>query len=199
MEKFRYTKYSIYILISDSFFFSTLKLFKVKTIDSAGGKFFDVKAADMDGDATSFELIVTNHQGNKDEIKSSMYYYKLNGANLRKGNWTRSTIYDNFPVIKGGIQAASPGSARAFYPLVNPPKNTRPHILVAGDGAEKLYLFEPINTSQEPATWQLVWSQDFKDTVGGISIADINNDGVNEFAVAVYEKNVCYIYTLVTS
>lgn len=163
-----------------------------------GGKFFDVKAANMDGDESTFELLVTNHQGNKDEIKSSMFYYKLNGTSFRTGNWSRTTIYDDFPVIKGGIEAASPGSARAFFPLVNPPRNTRPHILVAGDGSEYLYLFEPVENDKNQPAWKLAWSQDFKDTVGGITIADLNGDGVNEFAVAVYEKNVCYVFTLVT-
>ena len=172
-------------------------LWKVKAIDTTGGKFFDVKASDLDLDKTTFELLVTNHQGNKDTIKSSLFYYKLTGGNLRTGNWTRTTIYDNFPVLKQGIQQASPGAARALYPLSNSTKSTRPYLLVAGDGAEYLYLFEPSPIGQE-LSYNLTWSQDFMDTVGGISIADINNDGVNEFAVAVYEKNACFVFTLVS-
>ena len=33
-------------------------------------------------------------------------------------------------------------------------------------------------------------------TVGGLSIADLDNDGTNEFIVAIYEANYCEIYTM---
>lgn len=184
--------------------------FQVKTIDSTAGKLFDVRAVDLDADeGRNFELLVTNHQGNKDSPRGAVYYYKLIGSSFRTGNWSRVTINDNFPVTKSGVQQAAPGTARALYPLAkkngNDDKNvdadqttTRPYLLVAGDGAEQLYLFEPSDVGTV-LSYKLAWSQDFNDTVGGISIADINGDGVNEFVVAIYEKGLCYVFTLVPS
>lgn len=41
---------------------------KTKSIDTTGGKFFDVKIVDLDKEG-NLELLVTNHQGNKDSPK----------------------------------------------------------------------------------------------------------------------------------
>lgn len=65
--------------------------------------------------------------------------------------------------------------------------------MVSGDGSEKAYLFQPSDTN--PLTYTLVWSKLFSDTVGGSSIADINDDGISEFVVANYENNNIDVYT----
>ena len=105
-------------------------------IDTNGGQFFDVRVEDLDLDSDlNKEILVTNHQGNKASVKGSLFYYKLNG-DVRSGTWTRNLIYNNFPVLKGGINQAAPGGAKAFRPQVND-TNSRPYILVSGDGAEK--------------------------------------------------------------
>lgn len=140
------------------------------------------------------ELLLTNHQGSKDKIKGSIFYYTLNGDNIRTGSWSRHLVYDNFPVIKAGINSAAPGSAKAFYPNLRDVSKTRPYLLVSGDGSEQAYLFEPSESS--PPSYKLVWSQLYKGfTIGGISIADVNGDGINEIIIAVYESNKCYVYS----
>lgn len=164
---------------------------KIRSLDSTGGQFFDIKIVDLDLDG-NLDLLVTNHQGIKDEIKGSLYYYTINGGTFRNGTFTRNVIYDNFPATKSGIKSAAPGSAKPFYPLANV-KGKRPYLLVAGDCAENLYIFEP--NDYNPLSYTLIWTHDYEDTVGGITIADINQDGVNEFAVAVYEKNFVDVYT----
>jgi hypothetical protein len=165
---------------------------QVKLIDDAGGKFFDVRVEDLDKTG-NLELLVTNHQGNKDQILGSVFYYKLDG-NIRNGKWTRNTIYNNFPVLKGGLNQAAPGSAKAFYPNLKDTSGS-PYLLVAGDGSEYLYLFEPV-ANTNPLEYKLTWSQLFKDkTVGGTSIADINGDGIAEIIAAIYEANTCVIFT----
>jgi len=165
---------------------------QVKLIDDAGGQFFDVRVEDLDKTG-NLELLVTNHQGKKDQILGSVYYYKLDG-NIRNGTWSRNTIYNNFPVIKEGFNQAAPGSAKAFYPNLKDTSGS-PYLLVAGDGSEYLYLFEPI-ANTNPLQYKLTWNQLFKGyTVGGTSIADINGDGIVEIIAAIYEANTCVIFT----
>ena len=166
---------------------------KVKTIDSESGQFFDIKIADLDGQ-DNLELLVTNHQGNNLPVKGGMFYYSLHG-NIRDGLWTKFIIYDTFPVLKSGFNQAAPGSAVLFYPNLN--KKDLPHIVLAGDGSEYTYYFEP-NLVDNFLNYTLVWTEMFADTVGGIDIADIDNDGYSEMIIPVYEKNLCFIYTFAT-
>lgn len=167
---------------------------KIKTIDPSGGKLFDVKITQLDNSG-NLELLVTNHQGNKDLIKGSIYVYQLVGLNVRNGTWSRNVVYDNFPVLKSGINQAAPGGAKAFYPNLREQNSSRPYLLVSGDGAEYAYLFEPTQSGQ--LSYKLVWTQLYKGfTVGGTSVADLNGDGFSEVIIPIYESNTCYVYTL---
>ena len=164
---------------------------KIKTIDSNAGALFDIGIYNLDNKG-NLELLVTNHQGNSDKIKGSLFYYTLTGS-VRNGSWNRNTIYDNFPVLKSGLNQAAPGVARAFCPLSN--NSTLLHILVAGDGNESAYLFEP-KIDNNILSYNLIWNEYYKGyTVGQISIADINNDGYSDFVVPLYEGNSVKIYT----
>lgn len=167
---------------------------KVKTIDSEAGKLFDVKVVDLDKNG-NMEILATNHQGNKDKPEGRLFYYRLEGSDIRTSKWSYHLIYNKFPVLKTGIQQAAPGGAKAFYPNLREEKNSRPYILVSGDGAEKAYLFEPMDTN--PVQYNLIWSKLYSGyTVGGTGIADLDGDGINEFIIPIYENNTCYIYTL---
>ena len=78
----------------------------VINIDTEGGEFFDVEVVDLDLDPDNKkELLVTNHQGNKAAVKGSLFYYKLDGE-FKTGKWTRTTIYNDFPVLKKGLNQA---------------------------------------------------------------------------------------------
>ncbi|CAF0757137.1 unnamed protein product [Brachionus calyciflorus] len=193
-------------IISAGFFISKLNLIysddpnnsflngnvKVLTLDNKVGKLFDVKMIDLDQDG-SMELLVTNHQGNKDKPEGRLFYYKMEGSNVRTAKWSYHLIYNNFPVLKSGIQQAAPGGAKAFYPNLN--EKSKPYILVSGDGATKAYLFAPLNT--KPVQYNLVWTETYKGyTVGGTAIGDLDGDGLNEFIIPIYENNTCYIYSL---
>ena len=104
-------------------------------------------------------------------------------------------IYNNFPVLKTGIQQSAPGGFQAFYPKVRDEESARPYILVSGDGAERAYLFAPLDTN--PIQYNLVWTELFSGyTVGGTAIADLDGDGINEFVIPLYESNTCFVYTL---
>ena len=57
------------------------------------------------------------------------------------------------------------------------------------------YFFQPNNSGD--LSYTLNWSKLYKGyTVGGISIADLDNDGKNEFMIAIYEANYCEIYAV---
>ena len=44
--------------------------------------------------------------------------------------------------------------------------------------------------------YAMIWSQVYKDdTVGGVSFADLDNDGYTELALAIYENNLVLIYS----
>lgn len=165
---------------------------KIITIDSQAGQLFDVGIYNLDNKG-NLELLVTNHQPNNNAIKGSVFFYQLNGT-VRTGLWERSVIYNNFPVLKSGPNQAAPGVAKAFYPNLND-KTGSPYILVSGDGAENAYLFAPSNDSNA-LSYKLVWNAYYKgDTVGGLAVADIDNDGYAEFSVPLYEANKIEIYT----
>jgi hypothetical protein len=164
---------------------------KIKTIDSNAGALFDIGIHNLDNKG-NLELLVTNHQGNSDSVKGSLFYYTLTGT-VRNGSWNRFTIYNNFPVLKSGLNQAAPGGAKAFYPLSN--NSTLLHILVAGDGNESAFLFEP-KIENNVLSYNLTWTQYYKGfTVGQIAIADIDNDGFSEYVVPLYEANAVEIYT----
>ena len=89
---------------------------------------------------------------------------------------------------------AAPGAARSLSPLTND-KTSRKYILVSGDGSSSAYVFEP--NSSGDLKYSLVWSKVYTGyTAGGLSIADLNNDGTNEFIIAIYEANLCEIFTM---
>jgi hypothetical protein len=169
----------------------------VKTIDETAGKVFDIQIVDLDLATDKFpELLVTNHQGLKDEVKSSLFYYKTSGSNVRDLKFERHLIYDDFPVLKTGFQQAAPGSAKTFLPYKNPSiPFQRPYIFVSGDGSENAYIFAPNADISQPLSYNLEWSQIFYDTVGGASFADLDLDGWAEFALAVYEKNTVLVFS----
>jgi hypothetical protein len=166
-------------------------------LNGNGGKFFDIQIVDLDSSG-NLELLVTNHQGTSDAIKGCLFFYSMQGNNIRNGTWLRNTIYSNFPVILSGLNQAAPGSAIAFSPMLNQTQSSghrRKHIVVSGDGASSLYLFEPDYTSD--FGYSLVWSQLYTGfTVGGMAIADLDQDGINEFIVAIYEANKCDVFTM---
>jgi hypothetical protein len=163
----------------------------VDTIDTAAGNIFDVVVYDLDRRGNK-ELLVSNHQGNSDKIKGSLFFYSLTG-NIRNATWTRNLIYDDFPVLKGGFNQAAPGAARLFHPNSND-TTSRPYIVLAGDGSEYAYIFRPTET--DSLNYELLWKQLFKDdTVGGICTGDINNDGLTEIFIPIYEGNKVFVFS----
>lgn len=172
-------------------FLNSANLF-TSSIDTQAGKLFDVLIDDIDKKG-NLELLVTNHQGEKDAIKGALYYYQLNGP-VRNGTWSRKIIYNDFPVLKSGVNQAAPGAARLFYPKISESQGPA-HIILAGDGSEYAYVFEPYITNGS-LSYRMIWSQWFKgDTVGLISCEDLNNDGFNECVIPLYEANVIKLYT----
>jgi hypothetical protein len=192
-------------IVSSGFFISELNIIysedpdnnflnnnvKKRTIDDKSGQFFDIKIADLDKKG-NLEILVTNHQGNSAQVKGALFFYTFDG-NIRNGTFIKNMIFDNFPVLKSGFNQAAPGSAKLFYPNLKN-QDERLHIMLSGDGAEYAYYFEPTAIGT-PLKYNLVWNQLFSNTVGGIDIADIDNDGFSECIIPIYENNICYLLT----
>ncbi len=120
-----------------------------------------------------------------------MFYYTLTG-DVRTGTWNKKIIYDDFPVLKGGMNQAAPGAPVLFHP--NLKQKGRLHIILAGDGSEYAYHFAP-SAANEELSYKMVWSKLYGDTVGGIDVADIDGDGISDCVIPIYEKNIIYFYS----
>jgi len=105
---------------------------------------------------------------------------------VRTGTWNKKIIYDDFPVLKGGMNQAAPGAPVLFHP--NLKQKGRLHIILAGDGSEYAYHFAP-SAANEELSYKMVWSKLYGDTVGGIDVADIDGDGISDCVIPIYEKN----------
>ena len=138
----------------------------------------------------NLELLATNHQGNKAAVKGSIFYYRLTG-DIKTGSWAKTIIYDDFPVLNGGFNQAAPGAAKLFHPNVN--EKGRSHIILAGDGSQYAYYFEPSATGE--LSYTMKWRFRFFDTIGEIAVGDINGDGFTEAFIPIYEKNACHVYS----
>jgi hypothetical protein len=135
--------------------------------------------------------LATNHQGNGQNPLGALFYYTLTG-DVRTGNFEKFIISEDFHVLKGGFNQAAPGAAKLFHPNLN--DKSRKHILLAGDGSEYGYYYEPTQ-APAPLNYTLKWSKLFGNTVGQIAVADIDNDGYTEAVIPVYENNICFFYT----
>jgi len=72
-------------------------------------------------------------------------------------------------------------------------RNTRPSILVSGDGSGDAYLFEAAQSG--PISYNLTWTEKYRSIIGGIGAIDIDGDGWLEYAVPVYDKDYVNLYT----
>lgn len=156
-------------------------------IDSHDGHIFDVQLVDLNGDGKK-DVLVTNHQGNKEAPHGSVYGYEV-PQNI-KDPWPRHLLATNFTVLQKGFAQASPGSAQAFYPV----QGNKPLIALAGDGSQRAYVLEP--NSQDASDWSYNTRQihDCKSTVGSLAIDDVNDDGHMEIFIPCYDAGYVAVY-----
>ena len=164
------------------------KEWKRKVIDNTIGSAFDLSFVDLNLDGRT-DVLVTNHE--KDAHKAAVFAYEI-PSNL-DSKWKRHTLLTNIPTTQKGIGQASPGEAIAFSPSKSL-ESSKPWIVIAGDGSQKLWLLEP--KSQDPNDWNYSSSTplETKSTIGRIEVTDFNHDGYREIHVPAYDADL--IYTL---
>ena len=122
------------------------------------------------------EIVVSNHQEEKESIKGSLYAYELTPGGSISNPWTRHVLATGqFHVLQKGIKAAAPGLPVAFYPdLKN--RNTKPLVALAGDASRWAYILVP--RSENPDNWEYeaVPFHNCESTVGGIAVGDVDGN-----------------------
>ncbi len=165
----------------------------VKTVVQDIGAVFDVKIFDLDKDGYD-DIVVTNHQGNKDSVKGSLFMFQVPEGKFKTGSWTKNVLYNDFPVVHSGFKQAAPGSAVIFYPTPDAARFGPAWIALAGDGSSQAYVFAPKTTTQ-PLKYALVWNNTWPGaTVGGLAVQDINHDGYAELFIPTYETDSFDVY-----
>lgn len=188
-------------VIAPSYFTEKLSIFHSTTgfadpdevqtivIDDSIGAAFDAQLVDINGDGTQ-DLLVTNHQG---DGTGSVYAYEIPSDITDVAGWTRHTLASGFPVTQSGLNQASPGSARAFFPTPQAGNaGSAPHIAVAGDAAQKAYVLVPGSAEWEYETTEL---HDCGCTVGQLAVADVDGDGYSEIIIPCYDAGLLVAYT----
>lgn len=163
--------------------------FERVTIDASIGAAFDVEHVDLDGDGRE-DVLATNHEGGP---TAGVYAYEV-PAQPDAANWTKHTLLDRIPVLQPGINSASPGQARTFYPSTNF-KGRRPWILVSGDASRSVHLLVP--RSELPGDWRydhhVILTR--PSTIGQCVVGDVDGDGYAELFVPAYDEDKIHVLT----
>jgi len=161
-----------------------------RVIDDALGSPFDVRVADLNNDKM-VDLLVTNHQNSIEE--SAVFAYEV-PRDIPNGEFVRHVIAMGFETTQPGEGQASPGSAQAFYPVINR-TNEKPLIMVSGDGTQTAHLLRA--NSENPLDWSYTIETIIfvNNTVGGISVGDVEGDGYADFFIPNYDDGEINAFT----
>jgi len=159
------------------------KMYDSKVIDTdegGMGKPFAVDIVDLDDDGVE-ELLVTNHQGPKDEILPAVFAYEVNWNDLTGGasSYKRHTLTygpSENKVDNPGVGA--PGFAHGFYPTAG--MSGPQYIFAAGDGAFDVWILVPKPGERFGYDTKIV---DINGTTGEILRYDFDGDGIQDLLV----------------
>ena len=170
--------------------FSNPNDWKERLIDNKVGGLFDVEVVDLNKDGR-VDILATNHQGKINESAVMAYEVPNDFVN---GAYTRHIIAMGFDTTQPGDNQASPGGAVTFYPVTSN-VNEKPYILVSGDGTQRAHLIKPL--SQSPSNWDydmntLIY---VANTVGGVSVGDVDGDGYTEMFIPSFESGDVHVFT----
>ncbi len=170
---------------------------KGRAIDDQLGSPFDLELADINNNGHR-ELLVTNHES---DDSAGVFAYEI-PVDFKTGLWERHTLYQGFKTrieldqdqLEAKPFQASPGSATAFYPNLAD-QDTKPYILVSGDGTQQAHLLKPVN--QDCDDWRFEESTlvDTRGTVGQCAVGDVDGDGFCEVFVPAFDRDLIYAYT----
>lgn len=172
-------------------------------IDPSIGTAFGLQLTDLNRDG-KLDVLVTNHVNN--DTLSGVYAYEVpsDAASLTDPSaWTRHDLFVGFKTIEQGIGQASPGRAAVFWPSISaemaqsPPASStsgavaslgsgKPHVSVAGDGAEGVYVLEA--NSADAADWGYTLHQvGTCDGTAGWQSVHYSNNGTAHLYFPCYE------------
>ncbi|KAJ3319125.1 hypothetical protein HDV06_006684 [Boothiomyces sp. JEL0866] len=156
---------------------------KKTTVDSSMKAMFGVQVVDLNGDG-QMDILATNHDGSGN---GGVWGYEFSN-----GQWVRHTISQGpYKIREGGFNQAAPGFATAFYPVQG---QTKPSIVVSGDGAQQVYLLDAVNQGNNDFAYTTNMLHDCKGTTGGIAVGDLDNDGGVELYIPCYDSGLLVKY-----
>ena len=184
------------VILATEFFGGKLTLLKRDgdaftpyVIDDKLGAGFDLSLVDLNGDGRK-EILATNHTA-----KGAVYAYEI-PQELTQTPWVRHTLLDGIATTASGFGQASPGKAIAFYPNSRQASG-KPHIVVAGDGAQMAFLLNPV--SSDPNDWtyrQQIILTVKSGVIGQIAVGDVDGDGMSEIFIPAYDENAIHVFSV---
>jgi hypothetical protein len=165
-----------------------------RVIDDKLGSAFDLQVVDVNFDGRR-DLLVTNHESTASA--SGVFAYEI-PEDLKKGSFIKHVLFSGIQTRQKGPNQASPGAPLAFYPAVNQ-TNSKPWILVSGDGSQRAHLLKPNSESVSDWSYSESTLTDEKCTVGSSAVGDVNGDGFAEVFVPAYDNNRISVFTFAPS
>lgn len=153
-------------------------------IDDQIGEGFDLSIIDLNNDGKE-DILVTNHVNTKE---AGVFAFEF-PANLSQDKWMKHIIHRGFKTTARGIGQASPGNAKAFFPISS--KKGKPSIVVSGDGNQNVHLFTPTSNNWE---YQHDIIYKGKGIIGKVTTADADKDGKSEIYIPAYDENKIIIF-----
>lgn len=172
-----------------AYFINLKDLSDVKSvlIDDSIGAAYNVIIEDLNKDG-KLELLVNNHEHDHD--KAAIFAYEI-PTNPLTEKWIRHTILDEIVTLKRGLNEAAPGFTYTFYPRMNA-THEKPHILIAGDGAENTVLLRPTEQDFVYTCEEVI---NVGGVVGSLAIGDVDGDGFVEFFVPDYDNGHIFAFS----
>lgn len=160
-------------------------------IDDSEGTMFNIFQVDLNGDGVK-DFLVTS-QGDSGKGKVLAYELPSEGWSTPDAVWPKHELADGYAPLKPFPGSGSPGTAVSFP---SPIGGVKPWIVVSADDGGWVDLLVP-TTDDQVDDWsynktRIVQSDG---TVGTPAIGDLDNDGIPELIVPLYNENRIAVYT----
>ncbi|KAL4225728.1 hypothetical protein ACF0H5_016417 [Mactra antiquata] len=179
---------SVYWTTQQGGLFTDPSKIQSRVIDNQIGSVFEVEVTDLNNDGKP-DLLVTTNGSN-----GTLLAYQI-PDDFRTGTFIKHTIDVGFRPRTSGIGKGAPGSAFTIYPNIKD-TNMKPTVLLSGDDDGRAYIYEPL--TQDPLDWsynKTTFCDAGSGTVGEVSAADIDGDGLLEIIVPSYTTGDIFIYS----
>ena len=150
-----------------------------RNVISSGMPGFDLTIFDLNNDKKDDVLITYNSD---QPSVSSMWAYEI-PTNWKTAPWPSHKITSGIITKKSGQGSGAPGAAIPFYPDASQIGKSKPWIALSGDDGFDCWLYEPL---EKDWTYRNTTFLKTVGTVGKISVADTNGNGMAELYVPEY-------------